>query len=56
MKFKVNDRVKSTAPGDDKRWRGIVVEAGVGRVKVCQSGDKKGKDIFWVTTNNLVIV
>jgi hypothetical protein len=54
--FKVNDKVKSIAPGDDKRWRGIVVEVGVGQVKIRRASDKKGKDIFWVWTTNLVVV
>jgi hypothetical protein len=54
--FKINDQVKSIALGDDRRWRGIVVEVGVGQVKLRRSSDKKGKDKFWVTTNNLVIV
>jgi hypothetical protein len=56
MNFKINDKVKSIAPGDDKRWRGIVVQVGVGQVKIRRASDKKGKDVFWVLTNHLVVV
>lgn len=56
MIFKVNDKIRSIAVGDDKRWRGIVVEAGVGQVKVRRISDKKGKDTYWIRTNNLEIV
>lgn len=55
MVFKINDKVKSIAPSDNKRWRGIVVEVGMGQVKIRRISDKKGKDIFWILTNNLVI-
>jgi len=54
--FKINDKVKFVAPGEDKRWRGIVVQVGVGQVKIRKISDRKGKDIFWVYTDNLVVV
>ena len=56
LAFNVGDKVKSIAIGDDKRWRGIVIDVGVGQVKIRRSSDKKGKDIFWITTSNLVII
>ena len=56
MIFKVNDKVKSVASCDDKRWRAIVVEVGVRQVKVRRVSDKKGKDTFWIYTDRLEVV
>jgi hypothetical protein len=56
MTFKVNDKVKSIDPYENKRWRGIVVQVGVGQVKVRSVSDKKGKDVYWLCTDYLVVV
>jgi hypothetical protein len=56
MNFKVGDKVKSIAPGDDKRWKAVVVEVGATQVKLRRTSDKKGKDVFWVTMTNLIVV
>jgi hypothetical protein len=50
--FQKGDRVRSTAPGDDRRWRATVVEVGgVNRVKV-----RHAKEVFWMTTGSLELV
>jgi hypothetical protein len=51
--FQKGDRVRSTAPGDDRRWRATVVEVGgrLNRIKV-----KHGKEVFWMVTDSLELV